>query len=185
MEAIFEFILSNIFIIVLLIGGLLSALNRTKQSQSEKTGDENPQRPRKIDWETIFENKSEESEENQHPTSRVPSANREEESTAPKRSAEINRYEEQREELRAQKQKAQEQVEKLGATSLLDEEIGSGEAMLPSRRQHKETSSRFSSISKKQVRDGFIWSEVLGPPKSKQMSRNKYTTPQAVYRKKS
>ncbi|WP_240376588.1 hypothetical protein [Bacillus piscicola] len=179
MGSIIEFLFSNMFIVVLLIGGLVSVFNRNKrQQQGKEDSSEKKERP-VFDWETIFqENKPEKEPQNS------PSRGQEEATVSSdelQTSDTYDRYEKKREELREQAINAEEKMKQLGNSPVFEEQIGTSLGGVPSA---SKPHPRFSSLSRKDVVDGIIWSEVLGPPKSRQYFQHKSRYHHS-YRKKS
>ncbi|WP_026700340.1 hypothetical protein [Salibacterium aidingense] len=153
MEAIFELIFGNIFILALLIGGLISLFNRNRggQEQSETSGRRNEDQK---DWKDIFQNQKEETTSSQRPTKPVPEA--EGELVKPDRAG-YEPYHEEMEELRRKQERAREAAEKAGSPSVDTRPAG----------RRRPAPGGIAPVTPENARQGIIWAEVLGAPKSR------------------
>ncbi|MFB4164880.1 hypothetical protein ACE1TI_13880 [Alteribacillus sp. JSM 102045] len=185
MQAIIELLLSNIFIIVLLIGGLISVFNRNKQQEETnrrtRQGGENK---KEVDWKTIFQQESDKRDNPQRrPTKPVPEADAElvrpEKNNTTETNKQLDQYQERLEQLRSKQKAAEEKMKKIENSPVFEEAIGEAHAG-----SDKTASSRsqFVSITRKEAINGIIWAEILGEPKARRPQINNL---QRQYRKRS
>ncbi|MDZ5782948.1 hypothetical protein Q9M42_06835 [Marinococcus luteus] len=201
MEQLFELVFNNLWILLLLFGGLITFMGRGDSSQQDSGDGDSRRRGAFGKLEDIFEEFENARKENtpnrpqndpsgspgNHPTRRVPEAEAElykEETDDPQnKSSALKEYEKRREELQQQKKNASQRLERASRQSaerggvMSDGEIGG-------------TRKNPRSINKKEAANGLVWAEVLSPPVTRRsgypyqrqstMSREKVTPHRAA-----
>ncbi|MDQ0299752.1 hypothetical protein J2S78_002172 [Salibacterium salarium] len=169
MQTIIELIFGNIFFVALIIGGIISLINRnrTSQEQSSGQGQQGKEEKKEIDWKSIFQQEDEETSSPQRPTKPVPEAEGElvkpdVENSGP---AQHEQYSKQMEELRKKQEEAREKVEKVGRSTVHDNALDQAATGVDSRQTGSR--SRFAPTSRSDAIQGVVWSEILGEPKAR------------------
>ncbi|SDH47645.1 hypothetical protein SAMN05192534_10644 [Alteribacillus persepolensis] len=173
MEAILELVLSNIFWIALLVGGLISVFNRNKDQGEQQQGREQrkPQDEREIDWKSIFQQEDDTKTDQRRPTTPVPEAASQPAETMKNEqtSQAHEQYQQQMEELRQRKLEAEEKIKNIDTSVVTDAGIGNSSSESSS--SNESHASRVLAMSKRDVMNGVIWSEVLGEPKARRLQK--------------
>ncbi|WP_017728392.1 hypothetical protein [Halalkalibacterium ligniniphilum] len=179
MEALFEFIMANLFFFLLIIGGLYSFFTRMAnggEEQQKKRGQQqqrprqgqNNQSPRReeqeIDWREIFRQEAAEPERNPHPQSTAqaeryefepPSVGDQElQASINKQQALYDRYEEAKE----KKQETSRQ---------LSDKVSSFDRAISKDKKRDSLDLNLNNLSNKEVMKAVVWAEVLGRPRSR------------------
>lgn len=177
MEQLFELVFNNLWILLLLFGGLITFLGRGDSGQQQQEGSDGDSRRRGAfgkleDLFEEFENARKENTPNRpqndssgssgnHPTRRVPEAEAElykEEADEPQnKSSALKEYEKRREELQKQKKNASQRLERASRQSAERGSVTSDGEIGGARRNPR-------SINKKEAANGLVWAEVLSPP---------------------
>ncbi|GEK58749.1 hypothetical protein CHL76_04490 [Marinococcus halophilus] len=177
MEQLFELVFNNLWILLLLFGGLITFMGRGDSSQQQDgSGSDSKKRGGAFgkleDLFEEFENARKENTPNRpqndpsgrsgsHPTRRVPEAEAElykEEADEPQnKSAALKEYEKRREELQQQKKNASQRLERASRQSAEHGSVMS-EGEIGGRRRNPH------AINKKEAANGLVWAEVLSPP---------------------
>ncbi|MGY4690353.1 hypothetical protein [Salibacterium sp. K-3] len=156
MEALFELIFGNIFILALVIGGLISLFRRTAGSESSETSGRREQEDRK----QVSQEQNKRPADSR-PTRPVPEA--EQELSKPETPAE-GRYESQMEELRKKQERARELSNTAGQTLAASSAAAAG--------KKRRVAGSIVPVTPENARQGVLWSEILGEPKAKRKMPN-------------
>ncbi|WP_059102663.1 hypothetical protein [Shouchella shacheensis] len=165
-----DFIMSNLFLIILIVGGLISffaRMNQNSQSESQSQPQEAEQRQeREIRWEDFFPSASEPKEE---------SSSKPNSPAGPSPSGPLGRPAEENEsDSVASQRDMYERLEHVRSRNkeLTETVVGAiGEEVQLERNPSSSTNRldlRLNQLSNSEVMKGVVWAEVLGPPKSRQ-----------------
>ncbi|MFB5662107.1 hypothetical protein [Alteribacillus sp. HJP-4] len=184
------------FIIALIIGGIISAINKNKQKETGRNTTNAPEnqqeQEQELDWKSIFrENKNpgdntypqDRRRDQQRPTRPVPEAESElyrNEPEQTKYSEAHDQYKKKSDELKRKKEKAKKKIDNVKGYSLDKDEIGTAGTGAPSSYLQE---SRYHNVSRNEAVNGIIWSEILGAPRSRKSLAASRNLP--VYRRKS
>ncbi|RKD73034.1 hypothetical protein ATL39_2236 [Sinobaca qinghaiensis] len=175
MDAFIEFLLGNIFFLFIAAAGIYSLFNRGRQ-RAEDDGSQNkpvsgqPKRTGsgKIDWESIFQQEKPEGRrapESERPTKPVPEAEGEfvrGESTDPASGRTAQYYEKMEQ---AKKRRSEAEKNPIDDTSpIFNQSLDNRRSLRSTEISSSKTS--FSSPTHEDAKNGIIWSEILGKPRS-------------------
>ncbi|MFC5713432.1 hypothetical protein ACFPU1_11615 [Thalassorhabdus alkalitolerans] len=179
MEAIIEFIFANLFIILLIVGGIISMISRQGGGNQQRGQGQGEQRKQgEIDWKEIFkqeENDPGRGQPSPRPTPPGGSSGPQQGSrTAASDPAGVeeetrnakSEYEQRLEEIQRRKKQAEEKIGEISDSPIFGNELSSPSS------QKSKVDLQFSRISKKEAMQGVIWSEVLGKPRANQPHRS-------------
>lgn len=174
MDAFIEFLLGNLFFLFIAGAAIFSLVNRSKQRSGGDNSQNSPgggqQRrtgPGKIDWESIFQQEKPEgsqSSSSERPTKPVPEAEGEfvrGESTDPASGRTAQYYEKMEQ---AKKRRSEAEKNPIDDNSPIFNQALNNAGSSQSIGNSSKVS--FSSPSHEDAKNGIIWSEILGKPRS-------------------
>ncbi len=152
-----EFILSNFFFLALLIGAIISVINR--QSKTGKKVERKQQEKPTFQWEDLFDPETYQKEESPSPAAPSSENTPPSEPVTSPRQTEMEAYYEQKEALERKKQQAEERLKHLNPSPLFEER--------QTTERGASTPSHAFTVTNKDAVQGVIWSEILGEPVAK------------------
>ncbi|WP_088102518.1 hypothetical protein [Halalkalibacter urbisdiaboli] len=156
LEQIFEFIMSNLFLVVLIVGGLLSFFKRAAQGGEAQQGKQmgwpgREEQQSEVDWKEIF--KQEEPIEQKR---QEPEIVRFEPVETPEVQTENEKLYEQLQEMRKRREQVEDNVE------------GSKPSKRVNEQKRERLDLHLNRLSNKEAMKAVVWAEVLGKPRSRQ-----------------
>ncbi|WP_216830054.1 hypothetical protein [Alkalihalobacterium elongatum] len=163
---ILDFLLGNIFFVILILGALWNFFSRQAESKKEAEQGKRPQREQEIDWKEIFRQEQAPVERDKPTVAREVEPSFEpsfepihkEVVTTSDRRTEMEKLRNQLEEKRKKLKK----VEHATNAAISDSPITSNEIG----RKKPKLELDFQNISQQDAMKGIIWSEILGKPRA-------------------
>lgn len=173
-DNLFQFIMQNLFFFLLIVGGIISILQRARGEEEEKKKQQQRQRQRqqgrpqgeqKVDWEEIFRQEGRQGPQKPQPVQaeRIPSQVNKATPIDERR----NEIYEKIEQARKQREKAEKRINRTNDSPIFDGDITKEKAKLD---------LDFKNVSAEEAMKGVIWSEILSKPKARrqQLNTNQY-----------